>query len=77
MLSYYSKVTRAEVEALGAYLVRNGHFNGERRRVQPTGDGKSFQIRYVVRKGAENDPATFDAFRVAAADMCRELFGNR
>jgi hypothetical protein len=76
-LYYTSSVTRGDAERLGEYLVRVGHFNGERRRVQLTRDGEAYVVRYVVRAGTESNAATVDAFQFAAAEMSRELFDGQ
>ena len=76
-LYFTSSVTSGDAERLGEYLVRVGHFNGERRRVQLTRDGKAFVVRYVVRTGTESNAATVEAFQFAAAEMSRELFGGQ
>lgn len=76
-LHFTSCLTRGDAERLGEYLVRVGHFNGERRRVQLTRDGKACVVRYVVKTGSESNASTVEAFQFAAVEMPRELFGGQ
>jgi hypothetical protein len=75
-LYYTSSVTRVEAERLGDYLVRVGHFDGQRKRVQLTRDGKVYQVRYVVKNGAESDAGLVPVFQFAAAEIARDVFGG-
>jgi hypothetical protein len=72
-LYYTSSVTRAEAERLGEYLVRVGHFDGQRKRVQLTRDGKVYQVRYVVKSGAESDEGLVPVFQFAAIEIARDV----
>lgn len=73
-LYYTTAVTRAEAERLEEYLVRVGHFDGARKRVQLTREGSVYQVRYVVKPGSESDAGLIAAFQFAAQEMTREVF---
>lgn len=75
-LYYTSKVTRAEAERLGLLLVREGFFDGEAKTVQLTKEGRTYQVRLVVKKGLDSDQAYIALGRQMAAALSREVFGG-
>jgi hypothetical protein len=75
-LYYTSAVTRDQATRLGHYLVREGVFDGERKTVQLDRSGRTYQVRMVVKKGIDTDPAFIGLARQLAADLSRKVFDS-
>ncbi|MGI8467990.1 MAG: hypothetical protein ACR2N3_06010 [Pyrinomonadaceae bacterium] len=75
-LYYTNNVTEAEARRLGNYLVKEGLFDGNRKTVQLDKAGSTYQFRVVVLKEKQNDPATFQIWKEAAAEISRDVFNN-
>ncbi len=74
---YYTKgVTEAEANALGEYLLRSGFDNGERKTVQISKPGKTYEFRMVVKKGIEDQQEYNTLFRQFAAAISKDVFNG-
>jgi hypothetical protein len=71
-LYYTSQVTEAEAKKLGDYLVKEKFFDGNKKTVQLTKDGATYQFRMVVLKDGEKAPNTVATF----TSVCQELSEN-
>lgn len=74
-LYYTSSVTKAEAERLGRYLAK-GFFDGNRKTVQLTKTGNTYEFRMVVKKGIETDPEYIEAAKAFAGEMSEEVFNG-
>ena len=75
-LYYTTLVTEDEAQSLGKYLVNQGIFNGEPRTAQLTKSGRTYEVRFVTKKGIEQDPQYIDLLKQSAVEISRNVFGS-
>ena len=76
-LYYTSRVTRAQVEKLGDYMTQVDYFNGERKTVQLTREGCTYQVRCVVKKGIDSDAEFISIFKASTAELPLQVFDGQ
>lgn len=69
-------ITDAEVAALGKYLVDSKFADGKVKTVLLTKSGNAYQFRFVVKNGAEKDPAYQKIGSTYASDLSAHVFNN-
>jgi hypothetical protein len=70
------KVTDAEADSLGNYLVRDGFADGQAKTVQLTKSGNTYQFRMVIKEGIENDPQYASVAKFMATMLSAKLFNG-
>jgi hypothetical protein len=71
-LYYTTAVTAAEAHRLGEYLIKEGFFDGKDKTVQLTRWGNTYQVRWVVKVGADKKPD----YIKTCQDFSRNLSAN-
>lgn len=75
-LFYTSKVTEAQADKLGNYLISGGFANGEKKTVQITKTGNTYEFRMVVKKGIEKDEEYTKLFKSYARELSQNVFNG-
>jgi len=75
-LFYTSKVTEAQADKLGNYLISGGFANGEKKTVQITKTGNTYEFRMVVKKGIEKDEEYTKLFKSYAWELSQFVFNG-
>lgn len=70
------KVTDAEADSLGNYLVRDGFADGKEKTVQLTKSGNTYQFRMVVKEGIDKDPEYLAIGKFMATMFSAKLFNG-
>lgn len=76
-LYYTDKVTEAEAQKLGKFLVDASFFNGDEKSVQLTKEGETYQVRYPIKEGFEKDANYEKTAAFFGAALSKELFDNK
>lgn len=75
---YTSNVTKAEVQALGNYLVEEGFYGDEQNvSIQLDKDGDTYLFRMVVKYGFEKDKDTINIMKGLCALLLEDVFINK
>jgi hypothetical protein len=69
-------VTDAQADSLGTFLVNSKFADGTAKTVQITKSGNTYQFRFVVKEGMENDPKIIKAFKIFAASISSGVFNG-
>ena len=69
-----SPVTEAEAQKLGNYLVAQKFFEGKEKTVQIQKAGQTYEFRFPVKKGAEQDASCIDCCRELARNLSHNVF---
>ena len=75
-LFYTEEVQKSDAQKLGEYLLKEGFFNEEKRTVQIDKNGKTWDFRMVVKKGAEDDDQFTYLFGFFSAQLSKAVFNN-
>ena len=75
-LFYTSKVTEAQADKLGKYLISGGFADGEKKTVQITKTGNTFEFRMVVKKGIDRDEEFTQIFKSYASELSKNVFDD-
>lgn len=75
-LYYTQPVTRSEAEKLGQYLVQAKFFDGTRKTVQINKSGQTYQFRYVVIGGYDQNEEYIDVVKQFSAELSGGVFHN-
>lgn len=73
-LYYTSAVTEDEAKNLGNYLVKVGYFADKKVAVQLDKSGDTYQVRFVVQKGGENNQEAIAAFKELVNMISKDVF---
>lgn len=73
-LFFTASVTRDEANRLGQFLVREQLFDGDHKTVQLDKQGRTYSVRFVIKKGLDQDRETIDVMRLLAARLSAEVF---
>jgi hypothetical protein len=68
------KVTAAEADQLGAYLVKEKFANGEAKSVQLTKAGNTYQFRLVVKAGIDKDTSYWKTAKFFGSMLSAEVY---
>jgi hypothetical protein len=75
-LYYTANATRAEADALGAFLIDTGFFDGTMKTVQLDTAGSVYQFRMVMREEYRDDPEMISLAEDYAVAMSEDVFGG-
>jgi hypothetical protein len=75
-LYYTQPVTRSEAEKLGQYLVKAKFFDGTGKTVQVKKSGQTYQFRYVVIGGYDQNEEYIDGVKQFSAELSEGVFHN-
>ena len=75
-LYYTTAVSLSEAERLGRFLVSEEYFSGNRKTVQLTKTGSTYEVRMVIKKGLEQDQEFLDLARQFATEISLGVFGG-
>lgn len=75
-LFYTSKITEAQADKLGNYLVTGGFADGEYKTVQITKTGNTFEFRMIVKEGIEKDVEYIEVFKSFARELSQNVFNG-
>lgn len=70
------KVTAAEADQLGAYLVKEKFANGEAKSVQLTKAGSTYQFRMVVKEGLDKDTSYWKTAIFFGSMLASQVFNG-
>jgi hypothetical protein len=73
-LFHTKKITDAEADSLGNYLVKGKFADGNPKTVQLTKSGDTYQFRMVVKKGIDKDPDYLKTFKLFASQLSAGVF---
>ncbi|MFP6672588.1 MAG: hypothetical protein VB857_14355 [Pirellulaceae bacterium] len=76
-LYYTSSVTEDDATRLGQYLVSGGFFDGDRKSVQLTMAGSTYQFRMVIKEGLENDQEYVQIAKQFNRELSVSVFGGK
>ncbi len=75
-LYYTSNVNEAEARKLGEFLATLGYFAEKHVTVQLNKSGATYEVRLVVRPGAESDPLTIERMWLLAKSISALVFSD-
>jgi hypothetical protein len=75
-LYHTDKVTDAQADSLGNYLVREKFADGNAKTVQLTKSGDTIQFRMVVKEGIDKDPAYSKTIKFFASMLSAQVFNG-
>ena len=75
-LFHTDKVTDAEADSLGNYLVKEKFADGQEKTVQLTKSGDSIQFRMVVKAGIDKDQSQTKIFKFFATMLSAQVFNG-
>lgn len=75
-LFYTSAITQVEATRLGNYLVREQFFNGDPKTVQLNRTGRTYEFRFVTKKGIEQDVDMIASLKEFGAAMSKDVFSS-
>jgi hypothetical protein len=73
-LFHTKKISDAEVDSLGNYLVKSKFANGDAKSTLITKAGNIFQFKFVVKNGADKDPGYLKNGRIFASQLSADVF---
>jgi hypothetical protein len=73
---YTPAVTEDEAKNLGNYLQKIGYFSGQGYTVQLDKSNDTYQARFVVQKGIENNDAALNAFKGLVNQLSKDVFNG-
>ena len=77
-LYHTATVTADEATRLGQYLVAEEFFDGNEKTVQLNKNGSTYEFRFVVKKGLEDDPEFIATVKAFASELSEDVFdGNQ
>ena len=76
-LYHTDKVTDAESDLLGNYLVKDGFVDGNEKTVQFTKSGNTYQFRMVVKEGIDKDANYATIAKFMATMLSAKLFNGQ
>lgn len=77
-LFYTENVQKAEAQRLGNYLLKSGYFDDEKEKsVQLEKAGDLYQVRLVMKDGAEEDTTTVRQVKSFGAAISRHVFDGK
>lgn len=75
-LYHTATVTADEATRLGQYLVAEEFFDGNEKTVQLNKNGSTYEFRFVVKKGLEDDPEFIATVKAFASELSEDVFGG-
>ncbi|MFI5159814.1 MAG: hypothetical protein ACHQHN_00985 [Sphingobacteriales bacterium] len=75
-LYHTSAITDAQADSLGKFLVDQKFADGSAKSVQITKAGNTYQFRFVVKEGLENDKETIKSINAFANSLSVGVFGH-
>jgi hypothetical protein len=76
VLFHSKKITDAEADSLGNYLISSKFANGNEKSVLITKSGNIYQFKFVVKKGADTDPNYLKNGKIFASQLSTNVFNN-
>jgi hypothetical protein len=70
------KVTAAETDRLGNYLVKEKFANGEAKSIQLTKSGNTYQFRMVIKEGLDKDTTYWKTARFFGSMLSAQVFNG-
>jgi hypothetical protein len=75
-LCYDATLSKPEVESLRDHLIKEKFFDGTPKSLLVQKDGKTIDLRMMVRPDAEKNPALASAFKTMAQEVSRKAFAG-
>jgi len=75
-LFYTSKITEAEANLLGEFMIESEFADGNEKTVQINKTGNTYEFRMVVKEGIEKDVEYCDIAKIYAAQISSDVFNG-
>jgi hypothetical protein len=76
-LYYTSSVNESDAKKLGDFLDKNYFTDDKEATVQLNKEGDTYQVKFVVKDGAEKDQTIVDNFHQFGAQISKEVFKDQ
>jgi hypothetical protein len=75
-LYYTSAVSKEQADKLGNFLVKGKFFDGNRKTVQLTKSGDTYQFRMVLKKDVDLNDRVINPLKQLAQELSRDIFDS-